>query len=916
MTSKRTLGAACGLGLGMIVMLGVLTLPSGDRGEPVALGARRDASPMVARGADGGLPTEVTIPAEALQLARVDTAVPGTRSVSFAEGDFQIEQVKDDETSYTVSVVFGDASKAYVVNPVEGTAPLIVGIRDETYDPASGSQHVTQRRWTLMDGSGNGLTSAFYVDANGTTFEPDDLSSGVLVLGDEFGNQIAVTFFSAGTYMVRLEVLRQGAGGVWELIDYDTETAGHQDVTINVSTAESPNPCSFKVQDMIGDHNGMGLLPSNDWVPLFSFTMSYTKEKPALRVLESLCFSLHRDPKWDERGWDTSGPPPDEEDLRVFGLFQDRSSIGDPDNILNLSHDGYWDYDGEYHAEPFLVWDRRGAPYDVSGSNDADYTLDFLNDFDDRYDDATWGAAYVPYADDVVTPHLTRRWVTSSLEPHRAYIVAVRLSPSWSNRQTLGYTVWDARMLTMSWDYRPGYFPWGKDGPLDTYSPNFYKAEYFTPETGYAASFGVYDLSGSLGGGVKTPNIWSWPNKMYTPAQEHVRPRWDVLGSAVDLVTGEWMDIRQLFSLEDWTAPIGIDVHGRSGAGLVDINVIFTDIGGDPYGTKGNGGLNPITDLERFTSESHGGTNLDYAFNGCWVYGDDGSHNGAFDSPGQSGTSISFADYPMVPAGSISPGNVWEYIPFPPGGGDPWWKVNLSFTGAARGGYCAGGLTEVPDGGAMDYFVVFRPDSGYADSQALPGDGTGMSLGVDFRVFLEPRRYDASSGTYVGGLWFSNMVPPNTGSWVGHNPYLDTEDSNPDEPWWSERTLNANNAKPLRGGFEVHDLVLTYNTNSDFYKRTPTNCGVGGPLHRLLWNDNTYYDSSVDVHDKRGYPPTGFDAWLDPFGILSQHFFDGWSVWVVGDASAGFGYGDDTRTSIQYAFETVPFFNAQHEEPL
>src|SRR6185295_5860599 len=129
-------------------------------------------------------------------------------------------------------------------------------------------------------------------------------------------------------------------------------------------------------------------------------------------------------------------------------------------------------------------------------------------------------------------------------------------------------------------------------------------------------------------------NAWANPRFLYTPLAEYQRPRFDVGGAVFDYVTGEFLDLRRLIPLEQWTPVIGIDAHSLpdllNGIDpiLKEVNVILTDVGGDPLGPPGNGGFNPMTGLETFTNtfrfpiDFANAVNRDFAFNGCWVWHD------------------------------------------------------------------------------------------------------------------------------------------------------------------------------------------------------------------------------------------------------------------------------------------------------
>ncbi len=264
-----------------------------------------------------------------------------------------------------------------------------------------------------------------------------------------------------------------------------------------------------------------------------------------------------------------------------------------------------------------------------------------------------------------------------------------------------------------------GTVPTGPDGNPDTYSPDFSMGEKLDPETAYSSSFAVWDITS--GPTTQTwqdgefSNAWAHPRRYYTPLAEYRRPRFDAIGTAFDLVGGEFLDLRRLFPLDQWTPVIGINMHGFNGpigltsGGIADppsrytgpalreVNVILTDIGANPNAPAGNGGFNPNQALENMTNERDSTSadfnpdesiRRDFGFNGIWIFHDTNG-NGVFDQPVPlPGGGVSFAggDYPMFPEDNTylqSPDDrlsglpTWQYVPFPPDGGDPWWKIRL-----------------------------------------------------------------------------------------------------------------------------------------------------------------------------------------------------------------------------------------------
>ncbi|NIA16364.1 MAG: hypothetical protein GWP08_20075, partial [Nitrospiraceae bacterium] len=661
------------------------------------------------------------------------------------------------------------------------------------------------------------------------------------------------------------------------------------------------------------DLDGMAILPLNDWVPLFHFAMTYGDD-PAPRVLKTLNYRITSD-NAPERSWPRGVPSEDE--LLEFGLFWDNGPGEDgPDQILQL------DPSAAYPDNLLLTWDNHGYPYDTTGEGDLDYQLDFLADIHDRFAESD----YTPYSD----------WVLAGNEPWNGYIVAFRTSSVWSSGTSLGYSLYGAAMWTYSYDvdildFVPIGFPLNAEGePIDSYSPDFLTGESLIEEVGYSSSFSIVEMTGSLNDAYdpgSDTSVWNWPNRQYTPVNEHTRPRWDGVGNTIQFVFGEYMDMRQIFAMDTWRALYGINVHGSCADQIDELNMIFTDIGADPYGLEGNGGFYAPEALEHFTNQ--GGTvggsyavalGRDYAYNGVWLYYDTGSGdscgipvgncpgNARFDPPTMNANgSTTFTDYPMIPdyswgpPGEVDGGRLqWEYIPFPPGGGDPWWKIKLKFSGGRRRALddtCLGTFENTPDSAPtistseyVDYFVVFRADSGYRDVSGLE-DNVPMQLGADFRAFIEPRRRN-SLGYLDGGIHMSgSLAQEGTEPWQ-NDPLLDVP--NVEEPWWSERSANPNMAKPMRNGIEIHDLALTYSTGSLRALVTPMHHAQG------LFQSSTAGFFSFFA----------FDFWLDPFGVLARHFFFGDRSYITPDRSAIDGYLlYDGFTNIQFAFETVPFYH-------
>ncbi|MCC6697639.1 MAG: IPT/TIG domain-containing protein [Candidatus Hydrogenedentes bacterium] len=698
---------------------------------------------------------------------------------------------------------------------------------------------------------------------------------------------------------------------------------------------------SYTAEDLLPDESG--LLPLNEWAPLIRIEMTYASaDAYAPRILEQLVFKLKHDPKAGDRSYNIRDvfQASDIYQLAFFaegGEVDDRGVL-DKDDQLVLGRAG-----GPYSGVP-LVFDVYGNLVYAAGSIDNDPgTFEYDLALSDFSFDTT-------LADEAIT-----------------YILAVRTTATWRNSITLAYDHTMARMVTPAPDFE---FPLNQEGkPVDSYSPDFYAddPDKLDPETAYSSSFGVWDITNigntSAWEDGRIGNSWAYPRSMYTPLAEYRRPRYDALSTAFDLVTGEFLEIRRLFPVDQWTPVIGLNLHGvhtvrqsgplglvgpweaPTGPTLREVNIILTDIGANPNGPAGNGGFNPIQGLETLTDmiDSYGGggddpdTSIrrDFGFNGIQIFHDtDG--DGTFDQPEQlAGGGVSYAgkDYPMYPEGLGLGGFAelpdervpglpqWEYIPFPPGGGDPWWKIRLrlSYGGRRQPDWddppppAEGGWVEaVPDGNkddeerptdfVNDFFVVVRPDGGYQDQQGLNGDGIGMTIGADFRAFIEPRRFNPNTGYLDGGIYIDSQIPED--SFIVEGIYLSDAwqaDSRwgVSEPWWPQRTLNATNAKPSGSGAEIHDLVITYETNNLYSRITDVQYGVG-------------------MSFGQGGFSTFFSDWLDPFGLTASTFQDfhsvgvvSWWTWINGNPAAD----DHLFNNFQYPYETVSFFVPDSDLP-
>lgn len=690
------------------------------------------------------------------------------------------------------------------------------------------------------------------------------------------------------------------------------------------------------------------VMPLSDWVPLFRFTMSYGEEDFAPRKLSSLQYWIRLDDRDnDELGYINMGAPYPT-DLLEFGLFQEGFSDG-------ADADKYGILDSDYDRLLFK-WDNLGAPAgEITGVQQYSgivYEMDFIGD----------GTPARPQFD------VPAGRVIPDVRPDgNVYIVAVRTSATWRSMLTMGVEVLSALMI----DPRTGTFPTDEEGaPVDSYSPNFFDGESLEDKQFYSSAFTVFDYVGTPTGtnNPRFSDAWSYPHFLYTPLAEHSRPRWNKAEQLLDVVAGEFIQVRELVGLDSWTSVLGINAHStkpvhfaedtdvprvmsaKDAIQLREVNVIITDIGADPYGPPGNGGFDPRTGLETMTDNTWGLPifneevfSRELTFNGVWVWHDT-NNNGVFDAPtGNPGGGLTFnGDYPMLPSslliGELMP--TWDYIPLPPGGGDPWWKISLRLWGGTRklGNYGSydkefteGFVEKVPDNHtgytygseeSPDYFVVVRTDSGFKDISLAPGDGAGITYGADFRAFIEPRRFDPTTGNQTGGIFLDSMIPAQ-GLWSGSDltePWQNDVRWLEYEPWWPQRTFNASTAKPMRVGVDVSDLVMTYESDSEyryqtdlFYTVALDSSTLGGTTGDDDLTIGGYSDIGVGAL-------SGFDQWLDPFGMEQIKFLNGHTVEVAswrlyGQRNVDFGVFalnflfDDTRSRGQFAYETVPFFS-------
>lgn len=789
---------------------------------------------------------------------------------------------------------------------------------------------------------GLGLTTSFTapsVFSNLVGFNPaTDIASVTWSFGDgslpqtgAFGQPITHTFNAAGSFDIGLIVtFNNGA---------DPLIQTHNDYVVVFQTIVSDLAVSvgggIAIQDANGDLTDGALLPNQDWMPLYHFTMTPDEDTDtgaiAERCLSRIRFQI-----------DSGGSAFEQiEQIRMldfieWGVFEDNETDAEEGPLLN------------WVDNLLFTWTTDGSPFGTA----TELTNTDGSDIEVFYDIDLFGN------------NLQR--LVSTLGGEQRFMVAFRTSSVFRNgtgvtlNSISGVTMFASDIV----DCDTGQVVFDENGDIAASVPE--DPIGFDNDVQYTSNFTVWDHTGDedprfpftevvLIGGA---NLWEHPRFMFTPLAEHSRSRFDLAGNFFDAVTGEIIYIREVVAVEEYFPLIDINVHAapapwtyditatevpngyRSNgsvseaprielfSGLREVNIIMTDIGGDPFGPPGNGGFDPRTMLDTMTNASTGITDtafgFDYGLNGIGV-AHDSNNNANFDPPEMSGSGgVTFTDLPMTPSGAnnvldgYEPG--WEYIPFPPGGGDPWWKIKLAFSGNSRDG-TAGKIEPIPDAQENipanlhpDYFVYMRADSGFQDVSGLPGDGTGIRPGADFRCFIEPRRFSTALGSWDGGIYVDSMQmfggSPITSVQV-LDPWQDDarwDFPNLNEPYFPQRTLNKTTAKPVRVGVEVYDLGITYSSNNGF-ALPPTGVEYGG--------------SGLGVGTGFADPGRTFwDQWLDPFFVTQDQFFDRHSVGnIAGFILAPFAVGpfiafeDDGFFLQNFSYETVPFFNPTFDTP-
>lgn len=712
-----------------------------------------------------------------------------------------------------------------------------------------------------------------------------------------------------------------------------------------VTGAETPT-ATLDFVELTRDQEG--LVPLCDWVPLWNFTLGYDVDEdqgPALRYVSELIYNIRADTR--SYASDPAVPyvnrgGPAQVDILEFGLFRENDN---PDENIKLD---------EVSDSLIITWDSFGndrksrVDVDVQGTPSIDGTLRSPLLYTVRF----LGPDNQPL--NPVSPVEAGPVLEDANLPGNSYILAVRTSATWQSGSTLACDLLSCRIV----DVVTGLEPRDDEGELLDSVPEF----PLESEIGYSSSFSVWDTTGTPGGPwiPVFHDAWNRPRFGYTPTAEWIRPRWNLADLTLETVGGSIIDLRRLNALEDWNTVVGINLHStkslhfdgyedetqftgqstvirqegldKDAAQLSEVNLVVTDIGADPASPE-SAGLDPqdafddVVDMVNVYDLTNARGN-DLTFNGIWVW-HDSNNNGEFDPPTPTGNGVTFnGDFPLFPMSFFAfdgPNGEWEYVPYPPGGGDPWWKTKLRFLEGHRRSDdavgeeddVAGYVEKIPEGEeysqvTVDYFVTVRLDSGRMDSSTLVGDGVGAPAGVDFRVFVEPRRFNPVTGTQDGGIYVSSMIP-GIGFRDGATDLLEPWQDDPrwfvDEPWWNQRSVNAQSSKPLRSTLEVHDLSLLYESHSPYSYVTDFIYGTQLRLSDSLSNGGVLRPDADGL--------SAFERWTDPYGLEQAKFYHGYSVdigrWYANISytynGLGFVFTDGASVGM-FPYEIAPFLSS------
>ena len=231
----------------------------------------------------------------------------------------------------------------------------------------------------------------------------------------------------------------------------------------------------------------------------------------------------------------------------------------------------------------------------------------------------------------------------------------------------------------------------------------------------------------------------------FSRPKEYQRIRPDIGPGAWEAYYSNWPQ-SELLSMEDRHAILGIDMAGTVSAGAIRcflgrVTVTFWDAGRDRA-------FDPVRMLDSPVNNPNF-----YPFSGIWLYRDGNSEGGGknfwfdkdFDTP------IMVTDGPdpwrdannrtdlFEEGGTVGPWRITMRTYRDTGGGtsqlDPMAFLNETASQAptSMGHPFPNWYEPTPD-----FFVVVRPDSGFADSSPFPKDGFGAMFGSNFRAYIEP----------------------------------------------------------------------------------------------------------------------------------------------------------------------------------
>ncbi|MCX8064224.1 MAG: hypothetical protein N3G21_03545, partial [Candidatus Hydrogenedentes bacterium] len=367
----------------------------------------------------------------------------------------------------------GDINLAFKCNPTDGSAPLTVGFQliYNLASPPYGENdipNITNITWYISTNNGGepgtqGFRWEHQVEQRYNPLVSPE--NQILYLGGQ-GSQY---FQQAGRYTIGMRVRvanPNDPNGDYRYCPPQNQPPIYRVDYIIVRSEQVPS-ASFDATDLVADKQGV--VPLNDWVPLFRFNMKYNPDQPAPRTLTQLYYKLTGEL--------------DTEDILEFGLFADSGPEGKPDDTLDLLYDGRLVYvEGTLNSfrvepgQPMITWDRYGYPYEMPNSvgvfsEDLTYNLNFtMNPQSSEFDPGDPFEAVPPRSApptelfpfvklnedgtiDTSDGYIKKQWVTAGADPWYSYIVAVRVSYKWNYRNTMGVTLLSARMQPYTGPY-------------------------------------------------------------------------------------------------------------------------------------------------------------------------------------------------------------------------------------------------------------------------------------------------------------------------------------------------------------------------------------------------------------------------------------------------------------------------------